>query len=97
MDDSDVIWNAVAVWGESVQLEILQEECAELIAKVSHYKRGRCDWSELMEEVVDVHIMLEQIRQMDIQHTYSGEHIPDFDEWYERKMNRLRNRLKKEE
>lgn len=39
----------------SKQLDILQEECAELISAISHLKRGRCcGSSEVTEEIAHV-------------------------------------------
>lgn len=45
----------------SQQLDILQEECAELIQAVSKYKRyGNVE--NLKEEIADVQIMIDQAR-----------------------------------
>lgn len=46
-------------YGLDSQLNILQEELAELIQAVSKYRRG--DPSHIIEEIADVYIMLEQI------------------------------------
>ena len=46
-------------YGIDSQMNILQEECAELIQAVSKYRRG--DPSTILEEVADVHIMLDQV------------------------------------
>lgn len=46
-------------YGLDSQLNILQEELAELIQAVSKYRRG--DPSHIIEEITDVYIMLEQI------------------------------------
>jgi NTP pyrophosphatase (non-canonical NTP hydrolase) len=39
---------------------MVQEECAELIAAISHYKRDRIGGNTLAREVADVRIMIEQ-------------------------------------
>ena len=46
-------------YGLNSQLNILQEELAELIQAVSKYRRG--DPSHIMEEIADVYIMLDQV------------------------------------
>ena len=52
---------AVAKYGTTPQLRQLQEECAELIAAISHYLRGRQgSYDELIEEIADVDIMIKQ-------------------------------------
>ena len=73
-------------YGIDNQLGILQEELAELIVAVSHYKRNRK--SNIPEEIADVEIMLEQI----IQH-YDMRN--DIDEWKTKKLERMDRRLKK--
>ena len=47
-------------YGLDSQLDILQEECAELIVAVSKFKRGK-DTANIIEEIADVEIMLDQI------------------------------------
>lgn len=49
-------------YGLDSQLNILQEELAELIQAVSKYRRG--DISHIIEEIVDVEIMLDQINYL---------------------------------
>ena len=49
-------------YGLNSQLNILQEELAELIQAVSKYRRG--DSSHIIEEIVDVEIMLDQIKYL---------------------------------
>jgi hypothetical protein len=53
---------ALKKWGAIRQLEMLAEECAELIVKVHHWKRGRIVGELLLAEVADVEIMVEQMR-----------------------------------
>lgn len=49
-------------YGMESQIDILQEECAELVQAVSKYKRGKDDdFSHLLEEMADVTIMIEQV------------------------------------
>jgi hypothetical protein len=58
----DLFRRALALWGTDSQLGMVQEECAELIAAVSQYKRGRISEERLAEEVADVTIMVAQLR-----------------------------------
>lgn len=48
-------------YGES-QIDILQEECAELIQAVSKFRRGGDNpISKMLEEMADVSIMIQQV------------------------------------
>jgi len=51
-------------WGHETQLEILLEECSELIFTLQKRKRGKRSTLELCEEIADVEIMIEQARVM---------------------------------
>lgn len=53
---------AVEMYGVGPQLNQLQEEACELAVSLSHYRRGRCDESEVLAEIGDVCLMLEQAR-----------------------------------
>lgn len=50
-------------YGKESQLDILQEECAELVQAVSKYRRGG-SYHLIMEEMADVKIMIEQIEYL---------------------------------
>lgn len=49
-------------YGLGSQINILQEELAELIQAVSKYRRG--DQSHILEEIADVEIMLDQVKYL---------------------------------
>jgi NTP pyrophosphatase (non-canonical NTP hydrolase) len=58
---------AIEKWGCESQIDMLVEECAELIVAVNHARRGQ--WvgqviHDLINELADVEIMLEQMRQL---------------------------------
>ncbi len=56
---------AINEFGETTQLGVAQEECAELIAALSKYFRGDVDAiPKVQEEIADVEIMLEQLRMI---------------------------------
>ena len=54
--------DAVALWGIEAQMDMLVEECAELIVAVNHFKRNRITQDQLISELADVEIMLDQMR-----------------------------------
>lgn len=61
-EERQILKDAVETFGIKNQLDMLQEECAELIVAISHYKRGRSGSTiNLSEEIVDVHIMMNHI------------------------------------
>jgi NTP pyrophosphatase (non-canonical NTP hydrolase) len=61
-EERQILKEAVDTFGIENQLAMLQEECAELIVAISHYKRGRSgSKTYLSEEIADVHIMMNQI------------------------------------
>lgn len=56
---------AVERWGDEKQLRQTQEECAELIAAINRYERGREGAREnMLEEAGQVFIMLMQVREI---------------------------------
>lgn len=60
---SHVCAAAVGHWGTNLQLNQAQEEAAELIAAISHFRRSRAgSREELIEEIADVEIMIGQLR-----------------------------------
>lgn len=53
---------ALKTYGRDAQLNQAQEECAELIVAVNHYRRGRKgDVEALAGEIADVQIMMAQL------------------------------------
>lgn len=56
---------AIERWGRDLQLNLAQEECAELIAAIAHFKRDRPNATdELIQEIADVKIMIWQLEEM---------------------------------
>jgi NTP pyrophosphatase (non-canonical NTP hydrolase) len=51
---------AVEKWGKEAQLNMIIEECGELITAIEHWKRGRGN-IELIQEWADVEIMISQL------------------------------------
>ena len=80
---------ALSTWGVALQGMMLAEECAELGAATMQWLRGRKDVDDLLQEMVDVDIMLGQIRRA----------INDesrWERWRDWKLERLKNRLPEE-
>lgn len=48
-------------WGEDAQYDQAVEECAELIAALKHYRRGKIDKRAVIDELADVSLMLGQL------------------------------------
>jgi NTP pyrophosphatase (non-canonical NTP hydrolase) len=59
---------AIEKYGIDSQLGIVQEECAELIVAISHFRRLNClaslDQTSMIDEIADVSIMLTQCQLM---------------------------------
>lgn len=55
------IQTAAERFGRDNQLRQLQEECAELIAAINHFLRGRCSEADMLDEMADVCIMVAQM------------------------------------
>lgn len=51
-------------WGEKAQYEQSVEECAELIATLQHFGRGKVDRQVVVDELADVYLMLGQLIYM---------------------------------
>jgi len=94
----DQIYNdALDLWGNSTQIDILIEEMSELIKAFLKARRcnepGGLSW-DVLEELVDVDICLEQLRLM-FQRQNSAEILDLYNREYSMKMDRLRERIKK--
>jgi NTP pyrophosphatase (non-canonical NTP hydrolase) len=74
---------AINKWGEEAQVNMLNEECGELITAVAQFKRGRTSHHDVMTELADVFIMIEQIATM--------MNYEDFEKELDRKLIRLRD------
>ena len=61
--DKMTCMKAIAKWGRTSQIDMLQEECAELIVAINKYKRNNVGTTEaVLEEIADVEIMIDQIK-----------------------------------
>lgn len=87
-------------WGQRVQLDQAQEECAELIQAISKYKRdlerkGPKVICNLIEETVDVFICLEQVTRILDNLIGEQEQAELFNSYFVKKLDRLRKKLEK--
>ena len=55
---------AIDKWGEQAQSDQAIEECAELIATLKHYRRGRVENQAVIDELADVILMVGQLVYM---------------------------------
>lgn len=62
--DSDIIKRSIEHYGKDVQSTICMEECAELIQAISKEKRGKSDKYHLADEMADVLICIQMLRQI---------------------------------
>ncbi len=53
---------AVNKWGRVSQLDMVIEECAELINAIQKRKRNRVSDADVLEEGVDVELCIEQLK-----------------------------------
>jgi NTP pyrophosphatase (non-canonical NTP hydrolase) len=51
-------------WGEKAQYDQAIEECAELIATLQHFARGKVDRAAVVSELADVFLMVGQLAYM---------------------------------
>lgn len=51
-------------WGTDAQYDQAIEECAELIAALKHYKRGKVSRQTVIDELADATLMLGQLSWM---------------------------------
>lgn len=81
-------------YGLDEQLNILQEECAELIQAVNKYRRTRT--TAIVEEMADVYVMLAQITYLLNKEVASCDVEEYISLWMEKKIRRQLERIEKE-
>ena len=82
-----IIAKSIKHYGEEIQSTVCMEECAELIQAISKMKRGIDAKDNLVEEIADVLICIEMLKQI-----YN---ISDcsIENWIERKQERMLRRM----
>lgn len=89
--DKGIITDIIQHYGKNNQSTVCMEECAELIQAISKAKRGKIDRDNLTEEIADVLICIEMLKQM---YMISDEKI---NKWIEKKQAREVERMEKNE
>lgn len=65
MTDLHALYRAtLEKWGTEGQYDQAIEECAELIAALKHFKRGKADAEAVIAELADVSLMVGQLSYM---------------------------------
>lgn len=78
---------AIKDWGPDAQVKMMFEEMGELAVAVARFDRGRASIEDVITEIVDVTIMAEQMGLI-----FGKEKT---DKEFERKLNRLKEKLDK--
>ena len=89
MTKEELYRKAIDTWGVDSQIEMIVEECAELIHAIKKWERGRASHEDVISELADVEIMCEQARLI-----FDADSI---DEVKQGKLKRLQYRLESEE
>lgn len=85
--DKGIIEKSIKHYGEEIQSTVCMEECAELIQVISKAKRGKLDTDNMIEEIADVLICIEMLKQIYNISDYSIEN------WIDRKQERILRRM----
>lgn len=64
MDFNELYRTTLEKWGTEAQYDQAVEECAELIAVLKHFRRGKAGEEEVVSELADVTLMLGQLTYM---------------------------------
>ena len=62
--DSNVVTKSVEHYGADLQTVVCMEECSELIQAISKMKRGKDNRDNLIEEIADVMICMDILKQV---------------------------------
>lgn len=87
--DKGIIAESIQHYGKNNQSTVCMEECAELIQAISKAKRGKINRDNMIEEIADVLICIEMLKQM---YMISDEKI---NKWIEKKQAREAERMEK--
>lgn len=89
MIDKDIIKASIDNYGEELQTTVCMEELAELIQAISKEKRGKSDKLHLSEEIADVLICIEILKEV------YGVDDKTINTWIYTKQERIKERMKK--
>ena len=85
-----MVKKSIEHYGKDVQSTVCMEECAELIPAISKEKRGKSKKSNLAEEMADVIICIEMLKQI---YNITEDEIYS---WVINKQERIIERIKKD-
>lgn len=88
--DTDIIKASIDHYGKTVQSVVCMEECCELAQAISKEMRGKTDKQHLTEEMADVLICIEMLKQM------YGISNDDIERWVAIKQYRTVKRIEDE-
>lgn len=60
----EIYAKTIETWGEKAQYDQTIEECAELIATLQHFARGKVGKDAVVDELADVFLMVGQLTYM---------------------------------
>jgi len=60
----EIYAKTIQKWGERAQFDQAVEECAELIATLKHFARGKVSEDIVVDELADVYLMIGQLTYM---------------------------------
>lgn len=89
--NSYLLKRSIEHYGKDLQSTVCMEECAELIQAISKEKRGKSDKEHLSEEMADVIICIEMLKEI---YSISDDMIS---EWIQIKEARIIERIKQNE
>ncbi|KIH77422.1 hypothetical protein SAMN05660860_01942 [Geoalkalibacter ferrihydriticus] len=64
LENPNIYRKTLVKWGSEAQYDQAVEECAELIAVLKHFRRGKADADRVVEELADVWLMVGQLTFM---------------------------------
>ena len=85
--DKRIVSDSINHYGANLQTTVCMEELAELIQAISKEKRGKSDKNHLSEEMADVLICIEILKQV-----YSVTDA-ELQEWIDKKQGRIDERM----
>lgn len=86
--DQSIISKSIEYYGEEIQSTVCMEECVELIQAISKMKRGIDAKDNLAEEIADVLICIEMLKQL-----YNVLDL-DIESWIMQKQQRVMDGMK---
>jgi hypothetical protein len=84
--EQELYRQALKLWGTESQLDMVVEECAELINAIQKYRRHRAHRLQIAEEIADVQNVINQFKPL----------YPEYEQIRQEKLIRLENLIIRE-